>query len=773
MTRQHSRPGATHFLRLCILALAIPSGAVGAPSGAAKTWSVGPVPDWVAELERDPNAPARPGAPGEGMNVLVMDQQTRVRDGRVERYVRRAKHILTTSGVQDESELKVSFDPTFERLTLHYIRVVREGRAIDALVPAEVKVIQQETGLDEQIYDETLSAIVFLRDVRAGDVVDFAYSIDGENPVLAGHFAARLYVASRHRVARLRQRLLWESRRPLSLKAHGTDLKSETSTSAAGTLYTWERREVPPVVFEDQTPPWHETLPWIQASDFGTWNDVARWASGLFATGDAVPAGLAALAARWRTEIPDADARALAAIRFVQDDVRYLGMEIGPNTHRPHPPEQVLAQRFGDCKDKALLLAALLRLVGVEADPALVNTRARYALDEWHPSPFAFDHAIVRVRAGGRTVWVDATHAQQGGGLFDIEVPRFRRALVIRPDTRDLTAIEIASPAKPTREVEETYTVGAASTSLTVRTTYTGDEANRMRSELAHTPVAELEKSFLNFYAQDDPGLKSAASLAVSDDRLRNTVHMEEKYVLAEFWKPRGRYFLPRAVDSLLVLPDTRLRSAPLRVRHPVSVHQTIVVELPDRIHVKPEREHRRSKAFDYESKVESDGKTLTLDYRYRSLEDSVAVADVADHVKATKEARDDLSYRMNEPSPTLSSRATVDNRALQFLGFGLGLAGVVWGVRAGLRARRRRRMRVDREFRPGEAAATAISVRTDVELAGKVAAARCRCGARIGGADRREALVFNDRPMTVVSRTCQWCHLEQTLYFDVGDQLA
>lgn len=775
MTRYHgSLPGATHCLLLCVLVLTLGGGAVGAASGGPKPWGVGPVPKWVEELALEGKGSSRSVESGEGMKTLLMDQQIRVREGRVERYTRRAKHILTTSGVQNESELKVSFDPTFERLTLHYIRLIRDGRSIDALVPLEVKVIQQETGLDEQIYDETLSAIVFLRDVRAGDVIDFAYSIDGENPVLSGHFTARLHLASRYRIVRLRQRLLWDSGRPLFLKAHGTDLKPETLVSAAGTFYTWERRDVPPVVIEDDTPVWHETLPWVQASDFGTWNDVARWASGLFATVDASPPGLAALAARWKSEIPDPDARALAAIRFVQDDVRYLGMEIGPNTHRPHPPEQVLAQRFGDCKDKALLLTSLLRLVGAEADPALVNTRVRQTLDQWQPSPFAFDHVIVRIRSGGRTAWVDATHAQQGGGLFEIEVPRFRRALLISPDTRELTTIEIAPLAEASRVVEETYTVKADSTGLTVRTTYSGDEANRMRSELAHTPASDLEKRYLNFYAHDDPGLKSASPLSVKDDRLKNSIRVEETYLLGEFWKPKGRRFLASTVDSMLDLPDTRLRSAPLRIPHPVSVRQTIVVHLPDQIHVKPEREHRRSKGFDYESKIDSDGKTLTLDYRYRSLQEAVAVADVEEHVKATKEARDDLSYRIDEPSRAFSAAAPVNDRALQFLGCALGLAGVAYAVRAGRRAVRRRRFNAEGGFRPGEAPATAIPVRTGSELAGKIAATHCRCGARIGNANsQREAIVFNERPMTVVSRTCQWCHAEQTLYFDVGDQIA
>jgi hypothetical protein len=762
------------LLRLSAFALALVAGDARATPAGANKWGVGAVPRWVEELAWDARGGVRSTAPGESTDYLLMDEQTRVRAGRVERYFRRTKRVVTTSGVQDESELTFSFDPSFERLTLHYIRLVRDGRSIDALVPAEVKVVQQETGLDERIYDETLSALVFLRDVRAGDVIDFAWSVDGANPVLGGHFAADLYVASRHRVGRLRQRLLWASDRPLFLKSHGAELKPVTTVSASGTLYTWERRDVPAAVFEDDTPSWHETVPWIQATDFAAWNDVALWASGLFADGGASSPELAALAARLKSESLDPLARALAAIRFVQDDVRYLGMEIGPNTHRPHPPAQVLAQRFGDCKDKALLLTALLRLVGLEADPALVNTRARQTLDEWHPTAFAFDHVIVRLSAGGRTVWVDATHAQQGGRLFEIAVPRFRRALVIRPDTRELASIEIPRLAEPTRVEEETWTVGSESTTLGVKTVYSGDEADEMRSELAHTTALDLGRRHLNFRAHDDPGLKASTPLSVKDDRSANRIVVEEEYALVEFWKRKGRRFFAGTVDGMLELPETRLRSAPLRVRHPVSVRETIVVRLPERIDVREELEHHRSSAFDYESKTGSEGKTLTLEYRYRSLGESVPVTGVKEHVKATKEAREDLSYRLDPPARGFSAASRVDARVLQLLGSVLGLAAVAWAAYAGRRALRRRRLRPEGVFRPGEAPATAISARTGSEFAVKIAARRCRCGSRIGDADiRRESIVFNERAMTAVSRNCPRCHAEQTLYFDGGGQLA
>ncbi|MFX8207373.1 transglutaminase domain-containing protein, partial [Acinetobacter baumannii] len=86
----------------------------------------------------------------------------------------------------------------------------------------------------------------------------------------------------------------------------------------------------------------------------------------------------------------DPEARLLAALRFVQREVRYLGIEMGANSHAPHPPETVLPRRYGDCKDKTLLTLTLLGRLGIPASPALVHTTERQAAAERLPTPWAF-----------------------------------------------------------------------------------------------------------------------------------------------------------------------------------------------------------------------------------------------------------------------------------------------------------------------------------------------------------------------------------------------
>ena len=93
----------------------------------------------------------------------------------------------------------------------------------------------------------------------------------------------------------------------------------------------------------------------------------------------------------------------------MQDEVRYFGIEMGSSTVKPGDPSTVFSRRFGDCKDKSLLFVTILRALGIEAYPVLVNSTVRRALADWQPSDGAFDHCIAVARCDDQTYWLDPT----------------------------------------------------------------------------------------------------------------------------------------------------------------------------------------------------------------------------------------------------------------------------------------------------------------------------------------------------------------------------
>ena len=133
-------------------------------------------------------------------------------------------------------------------------------------------------------------------------------------------------------------------------------------------------------------------------------------------------------------------------VAWLHAHVRYTGIELSDAAIIPWPPNETLKRGFGDCKDKATLLVALLRAAGIDADLALLSTGPGLDIDRELPGMGDFDHAIVRAKIDGRDVWVDATEARLPPGQLP---PRDqgRRALIIAAGTHDLTPTPMATSA--------------------------------------------------------------------------------------------------------------------------------------------------------------------------------------------------------------------------------------------------------------------------------------------------------------------------------------
>jgi transglutaminase-like putative cysteine protease len=677
-----------------LLLLAPLVGANAAP--ADHSWVVAPPASWIRELPLPAaDTPLKAGADS-GRLYLLVDHQARL-GGPVVDYSRFAWTPLSTAGVQNASEIQVHFDPAYQRLVVHHVRLLRNGKDVFAFRPSDVRVIQQERSLDEQIYSGELTAVVFLRDLRPGDVVDYAYSLEGTNPIVGASYDDELALAYESPVRVIRHVIDAPEHIVIHIKAQHTALTPRVVTADGRRTYTWEARDVPATVADDEEPGWFDPDPRIEISTFGSWAEVADWARGLFETQIMPSAEIRQLAGEFRATPGGPAAAAAAAVRFVPDEVRYLGLEMGPSSPRPHPPEQVLRQRFGDCKDKSLLLVALLRELGVDAAPALVDTERRRGLDQIQPSPFAFDHAIVRAVVAGRELWIDATESDMGGRLEDRDPPEFERALVLAPGTNGLTPIPLAAPDEPTVGVKEIFTLSRENgpARLDVVTTYRRTEADTMRNRLATTPPQELAKSYLDDYARDEADIKALAPPAATDDRQRNIIVVTESYEMSSFWKNRKRELHGWEVSDHLPKSVASSRKTPLSVPHPVHVRHEVIVRAQSRFHLGPYHEDVRSEALSFTAALAAEGQEMRLTFDYRSLADAVLPEHIKTHQQSVHRVEDAISFLV---LPDLTSPDAPEERwvGTPLIGGAALAAGALLAIVAGLRARRRRTGRAE-----------------------------------------------------------------------------
>jgi transglutaminase-like putative cysteine protease len=647
--------------KLLILAAVL----VSMPVLAGEDVSSGPAPGWVERaVVDDAKAPADVR---NGIYALLTDHQVRVRGTQASEYFRRVRKVLTSAGVQDASELSIDFDPSFETLVLHDVAIVRGGKRLPQLDLADLRVIEKEPESDDRIYDGQRTAVLFLKDVRPGDVIDYDYSLAGANPLLGGKYADELVLGDSLPTRRIRHRLLIAAGQPLHYRGRAPQIEHRGGDD----VYLWQRDDVPPTTDEDSAPSWYDPEEIVQVTQFDSWAAVAAWADNLFQPDAASRAAVRALAARITREHAGAQAQRTAAIRFVQDEIRYLGIEMGRNSHEPHQPAATLRDRYGDCKDKAFLLALLLRELGLDARPAMVNTRLRHRLDDYLPSPFVFDHVIVQVRDAGHTYWIDGTLAEQGGSLETLETPSDETALVVAPDTRTLTSIATRNDGAVL--IDETFDEKGGT--LAVAATYRGSAADDLRSRLATTSLHDLGRTHLNRFAADHPRIEAISGPAVRDDRDANVLVVTEHYRVRDFLTNGAFHYTPRWIADAIKRPETMVRSTPLAFDYPLDITERTTILFAAGGRREGTNKTHDAPAFRYERTTEVDGTRVIITDRLRSLRDAVPVAGVPQHLAALNDVADQLPLVVR-PRESLAEAASTD-RGLVLVALLVG--GLLW----------------------------------------------------------------------------------------------
>jgi hypothetical protein len=626
--------------------------------------TLAPTPAWVAKVTASSSAPAPESETG--ISDLLMDDQLRV-TSTLEHYRHRVRQITSAAGVEEGAELEITFDPSHERFVLHGLHIVRGGQRIDATKTSTVRTFDSEDGRDQQIYDGSRRVVFLLADLRPGDRVDFESSVVGANPVFGGRVARRFALASARACSRRRVRVVSPVARPLSFRLDNTKVAATTRTVGTESEWVWEQADTAAFTAEDDAPDWFDARPFLSVSEFASWSDVALWAYELYERTPRPSAALTAKIAEIRAAHPTAATRAQAAVRFVQDDIRYLGIELGEHSHRPHSASAVFEQRFGDCKDKVMLLVTMSRALGVEADPALVDTKLGAHIIDELPSAQAFDHVIARLRLDGRDVWVDPTRMLERGPLGSSEVP-FGRALIASKDTKDLAVIPLAVPAQPTTVVRETLRVKEGASELEVMSTYRGAAANDMRYTLGHTPRSKTKSANLEYYAKTYPGIAARGDLVVEDNEASNVLVVRELYTIRELVVQGGISLWAYSVAARAKEPSVTHRESPLYIGSPEFVRHEIVIEGLELALPQPATVSDAAVSFSMRSEQRPNGGMVTYELQTRA--DSVSAADLATHLETLSSIRDALGEDALVAIPQPAAAPT-DKRLYLWLGLG------------------------------------------------------------------------------------------------------
>lgn len=475
-----------------------------------------------------------------GADVLMLDDEETVvfdTEGRAvhTRYV--LYKVLTQKGAENWGDIAASWEPWHQERPSIRVRVVTGDNAVHVLdektiTDAPAKESQDNVFSDRRVLRAPLPA------VAPGSLVEEEEISKESAPFFGAGSVERFYFGGSVPVHHTRLVLDAPAALPLRYEVRLLpDLKPQRDEAGGRVRVTFDYG--PMDAFDETDPQLPSDVPFYPSVTFSTGESWRQIAAEYTKIVDKQIAGadLKSLAGKLTAGKASRDEKAAAILQHLDREVRYTGVEFGESAIVPHSPGETLGHKYGDCKDKASLLVAMLRVANIPAYIALLNAGSREDVAAGLPGMGMFDHAIVYVPGdgpGNPELWIDATDEYARLG----EIPlgdQGRLALIARPDSDSLLHTPISSSADnalvekrevylaengPAKVIETSHPQGSIESSY--RRAYADKENKAAKDELTNYVKSQYMAEKLDRMDRSEPtDLAKPFELVLESDRAK------------------------------------------------------------------------------------------------------------------------------------------------------------------------------------------------------------------------------------------------------------
>ncbi len=461
--------------------------------------------------------------------------------------------IVSESGVQALGQVKIGYSALNDKLEVAYVRVRKPDGTV---ITAQESATQDLTFPDAPVYTDYHEKHISVPSLRPGDVLEYRFTRNVVSPLTPGQFWTSFDFAQEGIVLDEQLEINVPKDRLLKLKAK-PGYEPKVTEEGDRRIYKWTRSHL--TNDEDskkkkkKAKPTDKT-PDVQLTTFKSWQEVGTWYGSLERDRRVPDASVKAEAAALVKGKTDDMAKVKALYDYVSRNIRYVSLSFGLGRIQPHAASEVLANGYGDCKDKNTLLAALLDAEGFHSTSVLIGSKLK--LDPEVPSPAPFDHVITRVPVDGKEIWLDSTPGIAPFRMLSQGL-RDKQALAIPPDGN---AVLVWTPSDlPFEAFNRTSVAGSVNDSGTltahVSTASRGDREMVLRYMMRQVPSSHWKDIFQymlqrgNLRGAEITNLK-AGDPSATDDALA-----------VDFDITVNNYFDWSAAESKFPLPLASIRS--------------------------------------------------------------------------------------------------------------------------------------------------------------------------------------------------------------------
>lgn len=606
------------------------------------------VPDWLRSAAQQP---AKKYADDVNAVVLLSESETTVKDsGETVTRVRQVVKILRPDG-RREAYQGVPFS---DETRINYMKgwsISAKGQEYEA---KKDDVLEVGGGEGYEIYSDEKVKVVRIPGVDVGTVVGVEWE-QKRNPYTfedQWYFQRELPVEHARFILHLPPS--WEYRAAwINHPDQAPVIQGYTST--------WELSDIPRIEKEAEMPHWRALAGQLIVTFFSektkgrsytTWGDFGAWYSHLTA---GVRDPSFALQSKVQELAPPSMPlleRVRALARFAQKDVRYAAIEIGIGGFLPHPASQVFSNRYGDCKDKATVLSAMLSQIGVKSYYVLVHTD-RGIYTEKTPPTMGFNHVILAIQLPeassatpmpavyvhpklGRLLIFDPTSTVVPlGQIPDYEQDNY--GLLVTEDGGELIHMPLSKPElnRITRTAHLTLEPDGTIKGE-VEEVRTGSQAASGRYTFEHQTDTDRKKILERFLGNMIGTFHLDSVEAENLDNIEKDLTIRYKFTADHYAKNAGPLLLvrPRVLgEKLGALDMTKPRHYPYEFDSPTLQTDTFDFKLPEGYTVDelPEAAKADFPFGEYSSKIENDGHELKYSREYKIKSTRIPAEKISD----------------------------------------------------------------------------------------------------------------------------------------------
>ena len=297
------------------------------------------------------------------LNNTVVKVQT---NGMASRYVQRVIQVLKTGAAEQLQYVPISFDPDRQEVKVLEAYIIKPD---GSKVHANTGVTNYLSDPQFRLYYRNRNLVLSFPSLKAGDRIWIEYKISdvGQSNQYGRYFGDLVLFGGVMPVLEKEYTLILPKTFPLYFHAEKLDVSPMEVSIGQRKIYRWVVRNLTRIEPEPNMPGMIDLVPYLHVSTFKTWDAMWSWYAGFIKDQWVPTQEMKALVKKLTKGAKNDAARVEAIHRWVVQKTRYVGLEFGVHGIRPYKVRQIFARRFGDCKDKALLMAVMLREAGLDA----------------------------------------------------------------------------------------------------------------------------------------------------------------------------------------------------------------------------------------------------------------------------------------------------------------------------------------------------------------------------------------------------------------------